>query len=727
MFNIKQRFIAVVTITLVVTFIVISAHSLDVLQRNEWIAYDQLLSTKRTSTPAPDDIIVVLIDDASLQFMDPLVGRWPWPRSVFADVIDYISLGNPQTITFDMLFVERQFESNSPDESGDRRLISSTATVGNVIHAMQFINDSQDEVNTLILNKTLPDVIVNRNNIPVSLNTNKNSTDFADWKVYNNFLTPIDGLYQNALATGVVSVEPDPDGILRRTSLLFRYQSSVFPALSIAPLAQQYKNRTIVSNNIFSLGNANIPMDRNGNFLVNFYPRFHTFSMSGVLSSIAALNQGDVENIIIHPEEFQGKYVFIGSSAVGLHDLKTTPLGNKQPGVFLHASVLANVLHNDFLLPPHGVTTWLAVLLASLATVLGVLYIKHNIMMAISPLLTTTVVAGWCYWQFSHNQVVAIVQPLLAIALSWTLTYTYLLFTEGREKNKIRKMFSQYVSPAALSAMIDNYDDYKHAGIGSKENVTMLFSDIRNFTSLSETLPPEKVVEMLNHFFSNMTLAILEHNGTIDKFIGDSIMATWGAPIKSGTHATDAVLAALTMIEKLRTVNQWLEQHQLDAIDIGIGVHTGEVILGSIGSDQKADYTVIGDNVNLASRLEGATKIYGCPLLLSEKTYELLEDVPCAMIDIIRVKGKKRPVKIYTPLSQFIKDRQPGREDDPEILRNMQQAFNAYVHQSWEHAISLFRLVPNRRLGELYIARCEQFMCNPPPPDWDGVYTLENK
>jgi adenylate cyclase len=176
------------------------------------------------------------------------------------------------------------------------------------------------------------------------------------------------------------------------------------------------------------------------------------------------------------------------------------------------------------------------------------------------------------------------------------------------------------------------------------------------------------------------------------------------------------------MIEKLETVNQWLQQHDLQPIDVGIGIHTGEVILGSIGSEQKADYTVIGDNVNLASRLEGATKTYGCRLILSEKTYELLSDLPCVPIDMIRVKGKQQPVTIFTPLKVF-SEGQP----DADVAQKIRQAFNAYLQQYWEDAIAQFSSLPNRHLGELYVNRCRQFKDRPPPLDWDGVYTMESK
>jgi adenylate cyclase len=293
---------------------------------------------------------------------------------------------------------------------------------------------------------------------------------------------------------------------------------------------------------------------------------------------------------------------------------------------------------------------------------------------------------------------------------------------------KVRKMFSRYVSPAALTVMVDQYADYRSAGSGSKETVSILFSDIRGFTSLSEHADAEVVVKILNHYLGNMTEVILKKNGTIDKFIGDAIMAIWGAPIKSETYSADAVNAALEMLEKLNDVNAWLLDQGLFPLDIGIGINTGEVILGSIGSEQKADYTVIGDNVNLAARLEGITKTYSCKIIIAESTCQQAGDqIPCALVDMVRVKGKEKPIKIFTPVRALPDLKSLPLDDALRIADLSRQAFDQYLERHWDAAINLYLQFPPCPLRTLHLERCADYKVTPPPLDWDGAYTMTSK
>ena len=435
-----------------------------------------------------------------------------------------------------------------------------------------------------------------------------------------------------------------------------------------------------------------------------------------------------MENLAINPDEFKNKTIFIGASAIGLHDLKPTSIGNNIPGVFMHASILSNILQKSFLSPAAPLTTLIYIFLTAIMAAMAVLFGRNIIMQLIIPLAWVITYFSIANWSYDHNQAFEIIAPLTSLIFTWTAAYLYLFFTEEKEKKKIRQMFSQYVSPAALSAMVDQYGDYTSAGSGTKESVSILFSDIRGFTSLSEHHNAETVVEILNHYLGHMTKVIHKHNGTVDKFIGDAIMAIWGAPIKSNTYALDSVNAAIEMIDRLREVNDWLNSKDLPDIKIGIGVNTGEVILGSIGSEQKADYTVIGDNVNLASRLEGATKFFGCSILISESTYLLIENkIPCLLVDMLRVKGKQKPIKIYTPA---INELGPGEHPQSQAInaaKQSQLAFEHYLNREWEDAIQLYQQLPDSKLREFYLQRCEEYQESPPDADWDGAYTMTSK
>jgi len=381
------------------------------------------------------------------------------------------------------------------------------------------------------------------------------------------------------------------------------------------------------------------------------------------------------------------------------------------PGVAIHAAVAANLLHGDFLRPlPPWSGPLFALLTLPLVLALMATARRPSLRIAV-PLLVATAWLALDLALFRARLVLPLAPPLLAVGLAALGAYALLLLTEGREKARIKRMMSQYLSPAVLDVVVDRHDDFARAEVGRREHLTILFSDIRGFTSLSENLPPERVVELLNHYFSAMTEVIFRHQGTIDKFIGDAIMAFWGAPLRIEDHADQALLTALEMTEALTSVNAWLRERDYPPIAIGIGLHTGDVVLGNIGSQQKLDYTVIGDTVNLASRMEGLTKHYGAPVLISEATLaELTLPVPCRVVDLVRVKGKRRPIRIYQPLGH------PHRLDDAELGRldalahQWEAVLAAYLERRWDEAerrlaalphdeqVKDLRIPPNRKM-----------------------------
>lgn len=375
--------------------------------------------------------------------------------------------------------------------------------------------------------------------------------------------------------------------------------------------------------------------------------------------------------------------------------------------------------------PLHDIYTYIAIVLSALITAVLVMGSNRLIAQTALPALLCVAYVGFTYWQFYNDQVMVLSTPVIAILLSWTLCYTFLMSTEEKEKNKIRNMFSHNVSPTALIDMVEDFENYANAGNGVKETISVLIADVRGFTSISETQPPEQVVEILNFYFSKMSEAILTHNGTVDKIFGDKIMAVWGAPIKSDEHAIDCVKAGLEMLEKLKEVNCWLEEKGLPPFKIGIGINTGEAILGSVGHEQKTNYTVIGDTVNLASRLEGVTKQYGCEIIISEKTRKSLKDrIPCQVVDMIKVKGKANAIKIYSPLSTDAQISRAKTYDLHCVSELSHEAFTHYTNKRWDLAINAYQKIPNENLRKKFINRCEHFRLSPPPQDWDGATVI---
>ena len=325
-------------------------------------------------------------------------------------------------------------------------------------------------------------------------------------------------------------------------------------------------------------------------------------------------------------------------------------MGSGIPGVYLHASAYSNIIRGDFLRYSGPLVTSLSILLLAVIVTVSILWSRNVIYYQLGvPFLLAFLYLFVSFWGYRHNILLDMVAPTMSILISWMGSFAFLSITEGKDKRKIKRMLSQYVSPSILATLIDKSpQDVLKAEVGSKENLTILFSDIRGFTSISERLAAEQVVELLNGYLREMVDVIFKHEGTLDKFIGDAIMAFWGAPIRTSDHAMQTVLAAFDMRRQLKVFNQELAAKGGFPLDMGVGINTGDVILGNIGSEKKLDYTIIGDNVNLASRMEGLTKEYGSPILITESTYESIKaSVPCRIIDMVRVVGKKQGIRIY--------------------------------------------------------------------------------
>lgn len=692
------------------------------LEPIEWKTFDQRMSYYRTTKAINENVAVILIDEAALQDMNPLVGRWPWPRSVHADIIEFLQSGGAAAVVFDLLFTEN---TNGVTLVGkpnihDQRLIEATSQSNVTYHAAQLYTEIPDENEQAIEGQSLPQDFLNH----FSMKRAALSAVHND----NTYLLPLNGLYQAARGVGIVGLEPDGDGIYRRARLLFTYHDHILPALSIVALPV-FADTTSISakNNTIEFGRLSVPLDEQQAYLINMVGQYHPYSMSGVLSSIKAIRDGDVEKVRVFPDEFKDKVVFIGASAAGLEDIKPTAVSAKTPGVYIHASVASNFLENDFLRISPLVLTLAIVLLLTKANSVGILYSRTLAPKIVIPFAMACGYLALATTAFKYNWVMPVTTPLLAMAISLLSSLTYLAFTEGKDKRRVRNMLSQYVSPAVLAEVVDKYQEQIGAQVGKREHLTILFSDVRGFTSFSEKLAAEQVVEILNIHFGVMTDIIFSKNGTLDKFIGDAIMAFWGAPIRDNQHADLAVQSAIEMIRSMSVVNARLGIHGYPPIQIGIGINTGDVVLGNIGSEKKLDYTVIGDNVNLASRLEGLTSKYHCPILISENTYnELQSEIICGVVDLVKVKGKSIPIKLYWPLAHA---------DDSETIRNnakrsadlMQQAFSRYLHRQWDEAEALYRQIGLAQFSEIFIDRCQEFRVNPPGSDWDGVFVLTSK
>jgi len=629
-------------IALLVLFVAIFGYQQKIFEKPEYYLHDAQARLLRTNKEASPQIKVILVDEASLQYMDSKVGRWPWPRAVWADLLEYLSIGGAKAVLFDILFIEHDRSS----KENDKALFSASKKSGNVYHSMLLRHESIEEGDNYKA-PLMPDDFANRfalKNITGTPAVNQSA-------VNNDFSLPIARLPEVSKGVAVVEFKPDSDGVFRRTKPLREYQGKYFPVLGLAPFVDSNTPITVNKNSI-TINDRTFPLDANGNIPINMYGlnKIETYSMSGIFHSLKKIKQGDDTDLMVSPEIFKDSIVFIGASAIGTSDLKPIPMGDSESGVLLHAFQASNYLQNDFMTPPSSTLTYVSILIGTCLTLWAVIFSKRLLVRIMLPLSMLAAYIGYALVSFRLNTQVEMVPFIFSTVSTGFISFAYLTVTEGAEKRKVSQLFTQYVSKDVLDEVLNNYQEYLKSSIGQKMEITVLFSDIRGFTTMSENTEPEKIVEMLNIHFTVMADIILKHNGTIDKYIGDAIMAFWGAPVKTPDHAEQAVLAGKEMLEGLKEVNRVLKERGFNhEIQIGIGINTGLATIGSIGSDKKKNYTVVGDAVNLSSRLESITKEYKTPLLFSEYTYAKIKDkISCKLIGNVTVKGREQSVDIYT-------------------------------------------------------------------------------
>ncbi len=742
-----KQIIRPIVIVLFVTLGISLMNHFHLFQQLEGLSYDWRMQDIRSEKKIDDEVVVILIDESSLEAMDNYAGRWPWPRFVYADLLDFFALAEPKGVLFDIMFTEKQFVENENTEAlheNDYYLVDATANTHFVYHATRFLYDeigfdelsknslASEATKNVLLNKPLPEYFLSRfsienrilfeNEKPITLQNLQAPSN-------NNYYLPFAELAGVSHGIGVVEVQADDDSVYRRGRLFHKYGEDFFPSLSTAAIIDNQRYQSIFrKNNTVYFDNLAVPVDAEEKVLVNFYGKYTTYSFSAIVASWQLIQDGQPENILVDWAELKNKYLFIGGSAAGLNDLKNTPMDSGLPGVFIHASLASNLLAHDFLKPANSLITYSAIFIFALLTTLSVLFINRTLVKNLAPITCGGLFIYTAYYQFENNVVLEMVAPLSSLAVAWVISFTAMALMEGREKRKFKRMMGQYLSPSVLSTLVENQEGFAKAEVGSKENITILFSDIRSFTNISEKLSANKVVEMLNHYFSSMTDSIFDHEGTIDKFIGDAIMAFWGAPIISKDHPDQATLSALDMVERLNEVNQWIVEKGLDPIAIGIGIHTGDAILGNIGSENKLDYTIIGDNVNLASRIEGLTKEYGVQILITEDTFDQLTlDIPCLIVDVVRVKGKKRPIKVLQPLLLPSTANEMAMIVAKQRVTENNQAFQHYLNKEWDLAINILNHLPNEQVHKNIIQRCENYKQNPPEESWNGVFVMTTK
>ncbi|MEM6732873.1 MAG: adenylate/guanylate cyclase domain-containing protein, partial [Myxococcota bacterium] len=474
-----------------------------------------------------------------------------------------------------------------------------------------------------------------------------------------------------------------------------------------------------------TLGSHFVETDPQSKMLVNYYQNPKDYFP---LCGIAAIIEGRCEALGNDMSQLENKVVIVGATALGTYDIRPTAVGTV-PGVYIHAMAIQNMIDGRFLQRFSGIQLGEILLFLLTAVILGL--VLHRVPPWASLLVTLGFIGVYyafdIYWAFPKGFWLVNVLP----TLQWSLTLGSIVFykylTEGREKRVIREAFQFYLTKSVVDEMLKDTTKLKLGG--ERRVCTVLFSDIRGFTTISESLTPEELSALLNEYLTPMTNLVFKYDGTLDKYMGDAIMAIFGAPVAYQDHATRACLVSLEMMEELGKLKKmWAAEGRAHSLDIGIGLNTGPMSVGNMGSEVRFDYTVMGDQVNLGSRLEGINKQYGTNIIISEFTYEAAKaDVHARELDLVRVKGKNEPVRIYELLG---KGKATGKSHD--LIEQFEKAIQAYRSQNWNDAIALFEriqteLKPGDFASQMYIERCVQLRSQDMGPGWDGVFTMTTK
>ncbi len=681
-------------------------------------------------------VTIVDIDERSLA--SPKLGQWPWPRTRIADIVANLTRLGAVVIAFDAVFSEPDrlnpdvaAESFGNLDEATREKLKSLPSNDQIL--ADAIRHSRVVLGESGLSQKQPE---GGNSVPVTGFAMLGEEPHPFVYDFPGLLRNVSVLEQAAAGRGLFTIKPERDGIIRRVPMILLAQDVLMPSLSFEMLRVASGSDTILVKadkagiKSIAVKGFQIPTDANGQLWVHYAHGDRSIYVSAI----------DVLENRVPPEKIAGKLILVGTSSVGLNDIKTTPVSPAMPGVEIHAQVLESALTGAVISQPNYA---LSVELFG-ALLLGLLVIAFAprfgpVTLVIIGGTFATALAGTSWFFYAHyRQLIDFTYPLM----STTAIYLTLMFAsfvrEQAQRRQIRIAFSQYLSPAFVEQLAQSPEKLKLGG--EEREMTVMFSDMRGFTSISETYKddPQGLTALMNRFLTPLTNAILDRKGTIDKYMGDAVMAFWNAPLDDKEHQLNACEAAIDMLERVDELNKEREAEAREGgypyipLNIGVGLNTGSCVVGNMGSDTRFNYSVFGDSVNLASRLEGQSKEYGFPIIVGSKTALAVKDRFAILeLDFVMVKGKKEPEVIYAIA---------GREDVMhsarfQRLRNLTiEMLACYRSRDWNGALAAIQRGRKtdeartlERLYNLYEARILEFRNNPPPENWNGAFALLTK
>jgi adenylate cyclase len=686
----------------------------------------------RVKTARP--VVIIDIDEKSLAKL----GQWPWPRTRIADLVDRLTALGAVVIAFDIVFAEP--DRLNPGAAADtlRNLDEETRSKLRALPSNdQILGDAIKRSRVVLGESGLPYVLTEFDkSLPVTGLAMRGEEPQPFLLDFPGLLRNVPELEEAAAGRGLFTIKTERDGIVRRVPMLMLAQGATMPSLSFEVLRVASGSGTILTKaekaGVQSVGvrGLEVPTDRNGQIWVHFARRDPSIYVSAV----------DLLEGRVGPEKIGQRLVLIGTSAVGLLDVKTTPIDPVMPGVEIHAQVLESALTGAVLSQPNYgiVVEFLAALILGILVIAFAPMFGPTTLVAVGALFATLLIGTSWYFYTQHRLLIDFTYPLA----STTAIYLTLIFTsfvrEQKQRRQIRSAFGQYLSPALIEQLAQSPE--KLVLGGEEREMTIMFSDVRGFTTISESYKhdPQGLTALMNRFLTPLTNAILDRKGTIDKYMGDAIMAFWNAPLDDKEHEINACNAAIDMLERIDELNKIRQQEAEEGgpaylpLNVGVGLNTGVCVVGNMGSNLRFDYSVLGDSVNLASRLEGQSKEYGFPIIVGSKTALAVKDKFAILeLDFIMVKGKKEPEVIYAIA---------GREDTAQSGRFQRQRnltiemLSCYRSRDWEGALRTIergRSSDDARslelLYNLYEARIQGYRRNPPPEDWNGAFALLTK
>ena len=694
-----------------------------------------------------DERIVILdIDEKSLQE----VGRWPWPRDTMARIVDKLfdqyKIG---IVGFDVVFAESDYSSGirALDEMAKKELrqvagfqelyqklrpaldndgLFAKAIAGKPVVLGYYLNSEKDAKRIA----AIPDPV-----LPKGTFAGRN-VGFTTWEGYGG---NIPELLKSAASAGHFNPRVDDDGVIRRVPMIVQLDGAYYESLSLAMVRtmialqdkqgripaiepgfapERFVNRNYAGLEWIKVGPVTIPVDEEVTTLIPY---------RGGKGSFPYISLADVAFDRVQPERLRGKLAIVGTTAPGLLDLRATPVGSVYPGVEIHANLVAGMMDRKIKQKPPFMIGAEVVLL-----VLGGLVLAALVPMLSALWATVTALAGFAFivlinlgiWS-GAGMVLPLAASVLMTGMIYTMNMAYGYFVESRSKRQFTELFGQYVPPELVDEMAR--DPQKYTMEPKAADLTILFSDVRGFTSISEMLSPEDLKEYINDYLTAMSGIIRHHRGTLDKYIGDAIMAFWGAPVADADHARQGVITAIEMQRECVKLREKFRARGWPEFNIGVGLNSGPVRVGDMGSQVRKAYTAMGDAVNLASRLEGRTKFYGVGILVGEATKELVKDVVYRELDLIKVKGKDTAVRVFEPVGL---ESEVDKKTQDE-LKLWHQTLRAFRAQQWDQVevnlINLQRMNPGSELYKLYAEDVARYRRTAPPAGWEGVRVFDEK